>query len=499
MKRILLFITVGLTYSMQSQDVPDAMRYAIDNINGTARFRGMSGAFGALGGDLSSISINPAGSAVFANHQAGATLAVYNTHNTAGYFGTTSRENDNTFDLNQAGGVYVLENEDKKSGWKKFTLAIDYENSAGFDNTWFSAGTNPTRSIDNYFLFYANANGGVPLDVLDNYNYEELSYNDAQALLGYQGYIINPANNNPNTSLYGSNVAAGGNYYQENSFASTGFNGKVSFNVAGQYKDRLYVGVNLNSHFTDYTQSTIFTEQNSNPGNGVQYLEFNNDLYTYGSGFSFQIGAIAKVTEDFRVGLSYQSPTWMKLRDEVSQSIGSIRTEGNVSNPISYLYSPGVTVVYDDYKLQTPGKITGSLAYIFGKSGLISVDAGMKDYSSTKYGPERDFRGTNEVMSNAFDSNAFEVKVGAERRIAEWSIRAGYRWEESPYKNNETIGDLHGFSGGLGYNFGEIKLDVAYAYSERTMKNRFFTQGFTDFPTINAKNHNISVSLLFEL
>lgn len=498
MKRILPFIIAGITYTAQSQDVPDAMRYAVENINGTARFRAMSGAFGALGGDLSSITVNPAGSAIFTNHQAGATLSDYNTHNKAGYFGTNSTENDNTFDLNQAGGVYVLNNEDKNSGWKKITFALEYENSAGFDNTWISAGTNPTRSIENYFLFYANANGGIPSGVLQNSSYVDLNYFDAQAFLGYKGYIINPADNNADTSYFGSNVAPGGNFYQENSFASTGFNGKVSFNVAAQYKDRLYLGINLNSHFTDYTQSTVFTEENSNPGNGVQYMEFHNDLYTYGSGFSFQIGAIAKVTDAFRVGLSYQSPTWHKLRDEVAQGIGSLRLEAGSPNLISSFYDSDV-VAYETYNLQTPGKWTGSMAYVFGKQGLISIDAGIKDYSNTKYGPELDFRNTNQVMSETLDSNAFEVRVGAEHRIKEWSIRGGYRWEESPYKNNETVGDLTGFSGGLGYNFGDTKVDVSYSYSKRNTKNSLFTQGFTDYPTISAINHNISVTLLFEL
>jgi hypothetical protein len=38
----------------------------------------MSGAFGALGGDLSSLNVNPAGSAVFSNNQMGLTLSNYN-------------------------------------------------------------------------------------------------------------------------------------------------------------------------------------------------------------------------------------------------------------------------------------------------------------------------------------------------------------------------------------------------------------------------------------
>jgi hypothetical protein len=48
----IFFLLVALGFSTQSQEIKDALRYSQDNITGTARFRAMSGAFGALGGDL---------------------------------------------------------------------------------------------------------------------------------------------------------------------------------------------------------------------------------------------------------------------------------------------------------------------------------------------------------------------------------------------------------------------------------------------------------------
>ena len=70
MKKI--YLTILALYSSfafaQELTTQDALRYAIEDMNGTARFRGMSGAFGALGGDLSSIAINPAGSLFFNNN-----------------------------------------------------------------------------------------------------------------------------------------------------------------------------------------------------------------------------------------------------------------------------------------------------------------------------------------------------------------------------------------------------------------------------------------------
>ena len=79
------------------------------------------------------------------------------------------------------------------------------------------------------------------------------------------------------------------------------------------------------------------------------------------------------------------------------------------------------------------------------------------------------------------------------------SLRAGYRFEESPYKDTKTMGDLTGYSGGLGYNFGNTKVDLSYSHSKRNYQQQFFSQGFTDSANIEAITNNFSLTFLFEL
>ncbi|MFV5697578.1 OmpP1/FadL family transporter [Flavobacterium sp. ZT3R17] len=500
MKKYLFLLLTGFTFSAaQSQEITDAMRYAQDNLTGTARFRAMGGAFGALGGDLSSLNINPAGSAVFSNNQIGATLSSYNTKNNSNYFGSTTTDKNNSFDLNQAGGVFVFKNQNSNSNWKKFSLGVNYDNVNNYNNSIFSAGTNPTNSVDGYFLSYAN---GVPLSDLRDSSYGSLNHGAQQAFLGYQGYVINPESTNSNNTQYTSNVPASGNYYQENTISTNGYNGKLSFNAATSYKDKLYIGLNLNSHFTDYRQTTSFYEDNSAPlttDYTVTRLRFDNELYTYGTGFSFQIGAIAKVTNEVRLGLAYESSTWYHLSDEFSQKLVAVSSAANLPDT-NDVVDPQITNVYAPYKLQTPSKLTGSFAYVFGKSGLISIDYAMKDYSNTKFKPENDsyFRDVNSYMNSVLDKTN-EVRVGAEYKIEQLSLRAGYRYEQSPYKNKTTVGDLTGYSGGLGYNFGSTKVDLSYSTAKRNSQQGFFSQGFTDGAKINTMNNNVSLTLLFEL
>lgn len=500
MRKFLLLLFIGFTFGVaQSQEIQDAVRYTQDNLNGTARFRAMGGAFGALGGDLSSINVNPAGSAIFSNNQLTITLSSLNTKNDSNYFGTNTSSSDSAFDMNQTGGVFVFKNQNSSSPWKKFALAINYENTNDFDNSVFSAGKNPTRSVANYFVSYAN---GVPLSVLDDSSYGELDNGGQQAYLGYQGYVINPVNNVPNNTNYTSNVTPGGNYYQENSIYSNGYNGKLSFNIATSNENKFYIGANLNSHFTDYVRTTSFYESNNNPLNAdhtVTNLRFDNNLHTFGTGFSFQIGAIAKVTKEIRLGLSYDSPIWYNLSDEFSQSL--VAVSANIVNELPPdIVDPKIINYYDPYKLTTPDKITGSFAYIFGKTGLISLDYSLKDYGKTQFEPEYDYYYSvlNKEMKNTLNTSS-EIRIGAEYKIKEWSLRGGYRFEESPYKNSTTIGDLNSFSGGIGYNFGVFKLDFSYSNAQRDSQQPFFNQGFTDAAKINTTNNNFSMTLLFEM
>ncbi len=525
MKKIFFLFITGLTVSASySQEVSDALRYAQENLTGTARYRAMSGAFGAVGGDISALSVNPAGSAIFNSNQIGFSFSNQNIKNNSDYFGTPTSDKKNSFILNQAGGVFVFKNHNPNVGWNKITIGATYENTNNFNNEVFSAGYNPSHSVDAYFLDYANySNGGAPVphawvntqgnetitdlyqDLGSNFpnsQYPNLSgYSAQQAFLGYQGYIINIDDvNNPN-STYSTNVPKDATYYQTNEIYSRGYNSKASFNIATSYKDRLYLGANLNLHITDYRRSTSFYESNngdlqSDPT--ISSIRFNNDLYTYGNGFSFQLGAIGKVTDNFRLGVAYESNTWYELYDELSQSVYTTRQAAG--GPIlNANVSPDVVNVYESYTLQTPDRWTFSAAYIFGKSGLLSIDYGIRNYRNTKFKPtSAGFGGINDQIDNTLTSTG-ELRIGGEYKIKQLSLRGGYRYEGSPYKNGITVGDLNSYSAGLGYNFGSTKLDLAYSYLERKSNEGFFTRGFTDGANITSKLNNVTMTLLFEL
>ena len=499
MNKYFYFFTALLCMNaVRSQELSDAMQYAQDNLNGTARFRAMGGAFGALGGDFSSLNVNPAGSAFFLNDVVSLTLTSQNIKNKSDYFGTHATETDNTFDLNQAGAAWVYEKLQQKPGWRKFVLALNYENTTSFDNTITAVGYNPTHSVADYFTSYAN---GYAFNGLGG-DFSMLNYRQQQAALGLAANIIKPVGANT-TTQYESQLTGNGNFYQQNSIVSSGYNGKLAFNVATSYKDRLYLGLNLNSHFSDYTRYTrLYEDYDNSPGhdaaNGVQNVLFSNELQTYGTGFSFQAGAIVKVVKGLRLGLSYESPTWYRLTDKLRQIV-SVDCPDCAATADQVFYDVQDSQnEYPTYKLKTPGRYTGSIAYIFGRSGLLSFDYTVKDYTKTKFRPSGDYADLNALIGGTFDQTS-EFRVGGEYRISRWSLRGGYRFEQSPYKDNATIGHLNSYSGGLGYSFGDTKVDLSYTLAKRNYNQAFFAQGLLDTAAISSRSDNVSLTIVFEL
>jgi len=505
MKKLTILVIGILSMSnIMAQDISDALRFSQDEIQGSARFRAMSGAFGALGGDMSAVSANPAGSAIFSRSHASISLSSLNIDNDVSFFNGQSSSSDSKIDIHQAGAAFVFANRNENSPWRKFVLSVAYDKTANYDDQWSASGQN-TNSIDSYFLAFAQ---GQRLDEISAFPGETISdayaeigsfygFGNQQAFLGYESFILEPQDNTDDNTVYTSNIASG-TFDQSYNYVARGYNGKVSFNASAQYDDRLYLGINLNTHFINYERFTSFDESNSNTGSLVTNVGFDNNLLTTGNGFSVQLGAILKLTKEFRAGFTYNSPTWFTILEETSQSIGTTRNDG--TSNLSAFINPNVVNIFPSYRLQSPGKITGSLAYVFGEQGLLSFDYSRRNFKNTKFRPTSDafFAAQNTIMDDIFKI-ANTYRFGGEFKHKQFSFRGGYRFEESPYEDDSFYGDLTGYSLGLGYNFGNTKLDLTYDMAERTVNNQLYSVGLTDAATLDTQNSNITLTLGFNL
>ena len=501
-KLIFTLLGVASTLNSYGQNISDALRYSTESTQGTARFKSMSGAFGALGGDMSAISINPAGAAIFNASHGSLSVSNSSTSNNSQYGSNTQKIKNNSFDMNQIGAAFVFKNQDLDSKWNKFVLSVFYEQLQNYDSRILSSGVT-SNSISSYFTDFAN---GLRLDDISSLTGESISdaynaigyyngYAHQQAFLGYESFIIEPEEDTDENSAYSSNIAPG-DFNQEYRYTSTGYNGKLSFNLGFQFDDNIYFGMNLNSHYINYERSTYLFEENTNDDSTVNQVDFENSLLTVGNGFSLQLGSIIKLNDFVRLGVAYNSPTWVTLREETTQYISTINDTENTQTVVN----PAVINVFPEYKLRTPAKITGSAAFIIGKKGLISVDYSIKDYSKTRF---RAREGSVYSQENTFMENTLKaantLRVGGEIRHKKMSYRGGYKLEQSPYINNTTYGDLTGFSFGLGFNFGQSRLDLAYENSKRGIDQRLFDAGNLGSTRINSSNSSVSLTLSMSL
>ena len=488
-----------ISVNVMAQDFTDAIRFSTERIGGTARYSSMSGAFGALGGDISAMSLNPAGSAVFLKNKMTASLDLTTMNNESMFGNGLATQKDSDFDLNQAGAVFVFTTNNKNAVFEKLSFGIAYQQTNNYDNETFVTGSN-YQSISDYFLNFAQ---GVELDLLvpvsgesvaELYEYlgEGVGFGAQQAYLGYEAFMFDAVNSDDfgNTS-YTSNVNAS-SFTQNYQLTERGSAGKYVFNAGGEINKRFYLGLNLNAHVSDYERTTLYDEFN-NASSGINEVYFDNTLRTRTRGFSAQLGGIAKVTDNWRIGATYQSPTWMTVSDEMSQQIETI----NADNESAFV-DPNVLNIYADYKFKTPEQWNFSTAYVFGQSGLISFDYAYKDYSQMKF-RSGGFDDLNAMTDQIFKSSV-TYKIGGEYRIANYSLRGGYFNQESPYKDEFIFDDISGFSFGLGYSFNEsTSLDFSYMRSQQNRNDQLYQTGLNQRAEINAIRNNFVLSLTFGL
>ena len=124
-------IMVLIPLLVGGQSISDAINWSFENESGNARYQSMAGAFGALGGNLSAISNNPASSAVFELSRFGVSLVVNNNNSDAfytNYKNSLSSENSNY----QAGLVYVFKNYGN-GNLNKFSIGVNFQSVANFN------------------------------------------------------------------------------------------------------------------------------------------------------------------------------------------------------------------------------------------------------------------------------------------------------------------------------------------------------------------------------
>ena len=447
MKKATLFVffcAITLPNFSQSLGYQDlALLFSKDNNNGSARFNSMSGAFGALGGDVSAIKINPAGVSVFKNSLFSASVNSRTTDITSTYYNNLNTTQNEYFNFSQAGAVFVYKTYDN-SNWSKFAFSFNYSIRNNFDNHFLSSGNSGFASFTEFPL-----ETGSPTQYINA---------DSQ--------------------------------HYSNTFS--GELGEYNFAISGVYQNDLHLGLAVNTFDLTFAQRSTLREQNNDGNGNTLNAKFYQENITTGTGFSVSAGAIYKVNKSFRLGFSYQSPIWFT---EVLEDTNIINNDGFFGD--TEITVSGDNTIYDNtagnnfpvqsfnYKLKTPAKTTFSAAYIFGKNGLISADYTLNGYQKMKL-TNGDFNSENQFFNTEL-RNSYTLNVGSEWRFKALSLRGGYHYEQSPDTNAIESDNIKGYSFGAGYSFGNTKLDFSYQNRSNSQLYNFYPQ----YNQVNASELNI--------
>lgn len=504
MKRDLFLAAVAFAgLSASAQEMTDVYKNAKQDIVGSARFMGMAGAFGALGGDITTLSHNPAGIGVYRSSEAIVTLSIGGTDTKstmpANGFGTEGPNLTGTkfnFGANNLGYVGTFKT-GKSSGLINFNVGFAY-NRQQYDHRKYRVTQDYMQSsLSDYIADGATNWGGNGASILIDNTQRNDPYYDTNApwltILGYNTGVIQDMGGGRYNGLY-PNYAAGGDLLVEEKRRTD----EYTFNVGGNFSNMVYWGVGVGVMDLNYVQRSFYDEfywDTNNTSLTTTSYQLDNYLKTTGTGVNVKAGLIFKPTNAFRLGFAFHTPTWYHMTDRFDASMRvadkqSFAKWDEVLTPIDYF----------DYRIRTPWQYQFSAAYVVGKMGLLSFEYDMQDFSQNRLSDDSgfddisgSFNYQNEDLRNQLKTiNTF--KVGSEIRLSPFaSLRLGYANQSSGYKNgvkeNEvqiyTAGTIPNYvidrgtqyyTGGFGLRSGNLFTDLAFVWKTNKQDAYMFSE-----------------------
>jgi len=455
-----------------SQDEVDALRFSQIYNGGTSRYVGMGGAFGAIGGDLSTAYSNPAGIGVFRTSQFTFTPNLVFNSTSANFLNETTNDYKTNFNINNIGYLKSFVGNDNDD-LVAFNWGFIYNRTNNFNFNEDIMGVNNNNSITDFFA--DNSNG---------YSIDEL--NVFRERLAWETYSINSID-----STNYNYVSALENYgeLQRRKITKNGYSGEFDITFGINIKNKFYWGSSIGFSSIRFNSNLSHYEQDTVESNNFNYLIYNENLKTYGSGINFKTGIIYKPLNFLRIGAAIHSPTYLNLTDNYSTNMEASFDDVGTNKFTSPDFS-------QRYAFNTPGKFLANLAFVIGKSAIIGFDYEFLDYSWGKYGNEYDFysdyanRRVNETYTIAHN-----FKLGAEYRLGNLSLRAGAAYYGSPFKTSEIDSYTISYSGGFGLNFNNVFLDFAYLYQNNTIEYYMYT--YSQKATISSNSNKFMATLGF--
>lgn len=480
-------IAAALPMGLMAQSAFNAYNLSQSDLRGTARFMSMAGAFGALGGDLSTLNQNPGGIGVYRSSEIGITLDIdMEKSNVDGQ--TDSKTRAYCPNVGYIGAINL-----DSDVMPYFQWGVSYGRTVSFDRVYHGGFGSLGTSMSNYV-----ANGrayGIDPDVLGqstSYNPYSQSGADWLSILSFNSYIINPVGNmSQYNGLFKEGQTTGNAQF---AVRQQGHVDEYAINFGGNIMNTVYWGLGFGITDIDMKEEAFYDEELTNARiaknegmgspivNGNAYYGLSNYRRVSGSGFNFKIGAIVKPINELRFGIAVHTPTYYNLNEKYDAAIDySYGSPSTVPDGTAYSNFADY-----DWKLRTPWKMIVSAAGVIGGRFILSADYEFAAYDNMRIS---DYDGNEYKDATAEIKDYFKpthtMRIGAEYRITpQFSVRAGFSQSTSAVDTAVKDGVIEVYTTGcnpaytfdtttryitcgLGYRYKGFYADLAYVNKYR--------------------------------
>ncbi|MDC0230712.1 aromatic hydrocarbon degradation protein [Aureispira] len=445
-----------LSYFTEAQVTSDALLFSEHHLTINARSMGLGNAMGALGGDLSTANLNPAGIAVYRRTEIALSVGSLFDYTTTDFIGNINKDRMSQFSFGNFGFVLPSKLRRNADKWKYVNVGVTINRLSNYARTFSFQGLSNGSRIQ---AFAENANG-YSVDELDPF----------EGWVAYHSFLIDsiaPFTFAPNGGVSDTTFT-----YKSQRVQRKGGVNELGLTIGANYNNKLYIGATIGVDFLSMKEDLLYKE--SADSLDFQALDFTEERKINGTGINLKLGAIYRINKTFRIGFAIHTPTAYRLVDSYNTGLyGRIVYDSQTEENDFLIEDQDPDVLQHD--LSSSWVFMGSLGMVISKRGFIGVDLEYTDYGWATFSLlENDktpannqfIENLNKRIQNSYQG-VLKARIGAEVVVGLARIRIGYQFQSSPYREPvEGVTDFrHDISAGIGIRWKHFFLDFAYVHT----------------------------------
>lgn len=501
---------------------------------GTARSMAMGNAFTALGADMISASLNPAGVGMYVDSDVSLSPMMQFTKSpTLGgyaYYNNTPRgeqrfkERTSRFGMSSIGGIFAAYR--GEGAVTNVNVGFAYNRIADFNRSWRNAsiGNAATNSMANLFCTQANvdnlqtnADGTMPFGNDPYYWGAILAYKNGLTNKDGDGWFID-------------RISPYAEIDQYSAVETKGSIGEYAITMGINFIDKVYIGASLGIQSLNYRRETYYGENYVYPNNSypsadempyqLDYMNYKQVTELTGTGINFKIGATFRPVSFLRFGVAYHTPTAYSIAldyeaDMWSRTYCAGNPDGYEYDKDGYMYDNVESPEWSDdgpyaWNISSPHRLLVGAAFTVANRLILSADYERSWYQSARLqsAPIYGLSYTQQMKEVFKGGNT--LRLGAEAYILPaLAVRAGYIWSGNNFRegfenaifSHPLTRSQSYITAGLGLRFSRtVYLDLAYQYGtvKQSAYKTFYAVGSEDniesvnFNTTTYRHHAVA-------